>query len=456
MSSPSQSFRAVSIKPVIPGTHYHQIRKTVQTICVTIFILLPLFDIMRFDLVRQRFYFFGAELWISEFAILFLTMMFFWILVAASAMIYGRFWCGYLCPQMIFSEASVASEQIIARWVKKHLVSASEENKKAIARIAFYVLGIPPSIFFSFVFVSYFVPPLDLFHRLLSFDIRTAGGIVGASVTAITFFDFAFLRQRFCISICPYGYLQNMLADKHTLLVHFHDPNHRCINCAKCARACPMGIDIRKGSHQLECTHCAECVDACSQILGRISRATVVNYGWGDSVGDSADEHKWYRKIGLRDGKRIAILVLLLVYATGLSVAISLRKPVLVRIMPNRMTLYTLAADGSVHNRFRVVVSNRSHIGKQLTLSLDGLPQGRIVNAGPPLMLAPGQSVQSEFDVAAPANALQPGVNHMRILASVPAQKTAAFDETFFAPIDYTPPKEKTAGQGGKSSTDPP
>jgi polyferredoxin len=452
MSSPAATSHPASAKPTIPGTRYHRIRKTVQTICVIIFILQPLLDIMRFDLVRQRFYFFGVELWISEFAILFLTMMFFWILVAASAMIYGRFWCGYLCPQMIFSEASVASEQIISRWVKKHLASAPEKTRKAVARAAFYLLGIPPSIFFAFVFVSYFVPPLDLFHRLLSLDIRTAGGIVGASVTAITFFDFAFLRQHFCISICPYGYLQNMLADKHTLLVHFHDPNHQCINCAKCVRACPMGIDIRNGSHQLECTHCAECVDACSQILGKINRATVVRYQWGDASDDANEDGKWYRRIGLRDGKRIAVLVLLLVYATGLAIVISLREPVLVRVMPNRMTLYTLPADGLVHNRFRVVVSNRSHAEKQLTLSLDGLPQGRILDAGAPLVLAPGQTAQREFDVAAPASALEPGVNRMRILASVPAQKTAAFDETFFAPMDSSrQPNDNPAGAGGKT-----
>ena len=272
MASSVASAQMPTPRQTIPGTRYHRIRKTIQTICVSIFILLPLFDIMRVDIVRQRFYFFGAELWISEFAILFLTMMFVWILVAAMAMIYGRFWCGYLCPQMIFSEASVASEQFISRWVKKHLTFSSERTRKVIARAAFYLLGVPPSIFFAFVFVSYFVPPADLFHRLMSLDLRTAGGIVGASITAITFFDFAFLRQGFCISICPYGYLQNMLADKHTLLVHFHDPNHQCINCAKCVKACPMGIDIRKGTHQLECTHCAECVDACSTVLGKINR----------------------------------------------------------------------------------------------------------------------------------------------------------------------------------------
>lgn len=423
-------------RPIIAGSRYHRIRKTVQTACVLIFILLPLFRIMRFDLVRQRFYFFGAELWISEFAILFLTMMFFWILIAAMAMIYGRFWCGYLCPQMIFSETSLLSEQLIARWVKKHVTFASEGAKKAIARSAFYLLGIPPSIFFAFVFVAYFIPPNDLFHRLLSFDIRTAGGIIGASVTAITFFDFAFLRQDFCINICPYGYLQNMLADKHTLQVHFHDPQHHCIQCSKCVRACPMGIDIREGSHQLECTHCAECVDACSAVLGKINRATVIDYRWGDSGGDNTQERRWYRNIGLRDGKRVAILGLLTVYAIGLSVVISVRKPVLVRIMPDRMTLYTLSNDGLVHNEFRIVASNRSRIQKQLTISFLGLPQGSVMSLNRPLVMAPGETIQSEFDMAAPAAAMPPGVNHMKFIANVPEQKTGIFDETFIAPMN--------------------
>jgi len=185
----------------LPGTRFHRVRKTIQSICVTIFILLPLFDIMRVDLVRQRFYFFGAELWISEFSILFLTMMFLWILVAAMAMIYGRFYCGYLCPQMIFSEAANTLEKRVARFVNRSLSNLGAGLRQFLTRALFYIILLPASVFFSFVFVSFFIPPADLFHRLLSFDIRTAGGIFGASVTLITFLDFAFLRQGFCTAI---------------------------------------------------------------------------------------------------------------------------------------------------------------------------------------------------------------------------------------------------------------
>ncbi len=424
-------------KVTIPGSRYHRVRKTVQTICVLIFILLPLFDIMRVDIPRQRFYFFGVELWISEFAILFLTMMFLWILIAAMAMIYGRFWCGYLCPQMIFSEAANTTENWITKRVNRTCSRSSDKTRWWISKAVVYIFGIPPSMFFAFVFVSYFVPPLDLFHRLMSFDIRTSGGILGAAVTAVTFFDFAFLRQRFCTAICPYGYLQNMLADKHTLLVHFHDPQHMCINCAKCVRACPMGIDIRKSSHQLECTHCAECVDACSSILGKMNRQTVIQYGWGDDSSNFVEEQKWYRRIGLRDGKRIVILVLLLIYATGLAIAIGLRKPVLVRIFPNRSELYTVAADGQIHNHFRLLASNRGHQQATVTLSVSGLPSATITGLDQNVVLAPGGSIEHQFDIASPVSGASLGINHITLHAQVtPTQPPLSFDENFIAPFE--------------------
>jgi len=435
MNTQTKKNESKRARTVLPGTRYHRVRKTVQTSCFLVFVTLPLFNIMRVDLLRQRFYVFGTELWISEFAIVFLTLMFLWILIAAMAMVYGRFWCGYLCPQMIFSETANSLEKTIIRFVNKKMVNAGPGLRRVAAAVLVGIIFLPASVFVTFVFVSYFVPPLDLFHRLLGLDIRTAGGIAGASVTLVTFLDFALLRQRFCTAICPYGYLQNMLKDKHTLLVHFHDPNEECIKCNKCVRACPMGIDIRMSAHQLECTHCAECIDACSGILGRLGAQTVIQYAWGDSGAESAPKGNWYRRIGLRDGKRIAVLVLLLVYATGLSIAISVRQPVLLRIMPDRISLYSVGKDGKIHNHFRMVASNRGHVQASISLSLADLKDGTFDGIDDGKILEPGESVQQQFDVVVPVSSLHPGINRMRIIADVvPGKRSQQFSETFFAP----------------------
>ena len=89
---------------------FHRLRKIVHVVCVIAFFSLPFANLVRFDIPRQRFYFFGYELWISEFSIVFFSLMFLMFLIAAMAMLYGRVYCGYLCPQMIFSEASIALE----------------------------------------------------------------------------------------------------------------------------------------------------------------------------------------------------------------------------------------------------------------------------------------------------------------------------------------------------------
>jgi len=227
-----------------------------------------------------------------------------------------------------------------------------------------------------------------------------------------------------------------MLADSHTLLVHFHDTAGKCIHCDKCVRACPMGIDIRTSSHQLECTHCAECIDACSGVLGKLGRPSLIQYAWGDAGSNAVEEHAWYRRIGLRDGKRIVVLLLMLLYASGLSIAISLRQPVLVRIMPNRITLYTKGTDGLIQNHFRLIAINRGKTQARLTISLADLPAVHIVGVQSGLVLQPGETLQQEFQIAGAANAVAPGINHLRILTQVlPAQTPGEFDETFIAPM---------------------
>jgi len=181
--------------------NWHRLRRIIHALCFIIFVSLPFFNVIRFDIPRQRFYFAGFELWINEFAIVFFSLMFLLFVITAASMLFGRVYCGYLCPQMIFSEASINLEERVKTLVNKYFAKQSLGVRHWLNNIAVYsVLGLA-SVFLAFVFISYFVEPRDLFGRLISFDVVTAGGIAGAVVTMITFADFAFLRQRFCTTV---------------------------------------------------------------------------------------------------------------------------------------------------------------------------------------------------------------------------------------------------------------
>jgi cytochrome c oxidase accessory protein FixG len=424
-------------KPPLPPSQsfsFHRFRKLIHLICVAIFFALPFANLMRFDIPRQRFYFFGYELWISEFSIIFFSLMFLMFIVAAMAMLYGRVYCGYLCPQMIFSEASIALESKLTRTINKY-VRWKATPRKLLSRALFYLIAAMASVVLAFAFISYFVEPRDLIHRLLRFDIKTAAGIAGASTTLLTLLDFLFLRQRFCTTVCPYGYLQGMLGDGDTLIVHYRDEDRECIECKKCVRVCHMGIDIRTSPYQIECIHCGECIDACVDVLSRLGKQGLIHYVWGEQgeklgTGDKS----WYQSIGLRNAKRVVVLLIILFYGAGLFTALSMRRAVLVRIAPDRTTMYRLGKDGTVYNRFRLQVANRGREQAIAQLSIEGLAGATFTNFENAVVVSGGQTVQTEFEIqTAPSGGVAPGVNHFRLISRV-GDEGDVFEETFITP----------------------
>jgi len=417
-----------------PAFSFHRIRKLIHLVCVAIFFALPFANLMRFDIPRQRFYFFGYELWISEFSVIFFSLMFLMFIVAAMAMLYGRVYCGYLCPQMIFSEASIALEGKLTRTINKY-VRWSAPRRKILVLVLFYAVAAVASVVLAFVFISYFVEPRDLIHRLLRFDIRTAGGIAGATTTLLTLLDFLFLRQRFCTTVCPYGYLQGMLGDGDTLIVHYRDENRECIECKKCVRVCHMGIDIRTSPYQIECIHCGECIDACGDVLGRLGKQGLIHYVWGEHGEKLGEGDKsWYQKLGLRNAKRIVVLLIIMFYAAGLFTALSMRRVVLVGIAPDRTTMYRVGQDGTVYNRFRLQLANRGREQAIAQLSIEGLPGTSFADFENAVVVSPGVTIQKEFDIQATRSAhVAPGVNHFRIVSKVGNEKDV-FEETFITP----------------------
>ncbi|MEZ5307086.1 MAG: 4Fe-4S dicluster domain-containing protein [Pyrinomonadaceae bacterium] len=422
----------------LPKYNWHRLRRVIHVICFLVFVALPFFDIMRFDIPKQRFYIAGFELWINEFAIIFFSMLFLMFVIAAMSMLYGRVYCGYLCPQMIFSEASINLEEKLRAFINKRFAKLSMNARLWMNRIVVYAVLLLASVFLAFVFISYFVEPRDLFGRLISLDIVTAGGFAGAVVTIITFLDFAFLRQTFCTTVCPYGYLQGILGDNNTLVVHYRDPKDICVECKKCVRVCHMGIDIRDSPYQIECIHCGECVDACREIMGKFGEETLVHYAWGEK-GELLGDKKagLLQRLGLRDIKRVAVIAIIIIYAVALGVTLWMRHEVLVIVAPDRSTLYRLGDDGRVYNNFRLTVANRGKKDSVVEFRIKDLPDAKISIPEAKIAIKPGESKETQFEISVPKDGLKNEVNHFKVeTESKPENTVDLFEETFIMPIE--------------------
>ena len=421
-----------------PDTVYRPIRKRIHLAFFLAFVAAPFTNLMRFDIPKQRFYFAGFELWISEFAIIFFALMFLMFVIAASAIIHGRVYCSYACPQMIFSEGS----QDVERWGKRlaqKLKTASPKARSWAAKGLFYAVLAVASVFLAFVFTSYFVEPRDLLGRLLHLDLVTVGGITGATVTLITFLDFTLVRQKFCTTVCPYGYIQGMLQDKHTLLVSYQDgvgEAKDCIECKKCVRVCEMGIDIRESPFQIECVHCGDCIDACEDVLRKVGKPGLIHYAWGETPKAVALQEPWYKRWGFRDAKRVVVLLIMAFYLTGLGMALSLRRPVLVEINPDRSTMFKVLEDGRIANLIRLKLANRTGKATQVRLWVEALPGADLALPTNPVLLQPGETFERTVELRAPFVEDGQDVHHIRILAQTDgARKADAEELTFITPL---------------------
>jgi len=295
------------------------------------------------------------------------------------------------------------------------------------------------SVFLAFVFTSYFVEPRDLLGRLLHFDFVTVGGITGATVTLITFLDFTLVRQKFCTTVCPYGYIQGMLQDKHTLLVSYQDgvgEAKDCIECKKCVRVCEMGIDIRDSPFQIECVHCGDCIDACEDVLRKVGKPGLIHYAWGETPKAVALLEPWYMRWGFRDAKRVVILLILTFYLTALGLALSLRRPVLVEINPDRATMFKVLDDGRIANLIRFRLANRTGKTAQVRLWVEGLAGADLALPANPVILQPGETFERTVELRAPYVQDGQDVHHIRILAQSDAARHADAEEmTFITPL---------------------
>ncbi len=215
---------------------------------------------LRFDIPGLKLLFFGQILRIGEFHLVLLGTLAILLLSLAVTVVFGRIWCGWICPQTVLTE--------LASWA----ASLLPRHRRGAGRtvLLFLLSGLV-----SFSLLAYFVPPAEAARSL--FRSRILTGFFLAQ-WAIIFPMLAFLGPTFCRTVCPYSMLQNILFDGKTLTVAFdRSRSEECPRCELCRNTCPVGIDIREGL-QRECIACAECIDACRAFTARKGIAPFVAY----------------------------------------------------------------------------------------------------------------------------------------------------------------------------------
>ncbi len=338
-----------------------------------------------FDLPARKFYLLGLTLWPQDF--LYLALL---LIIAAISLFFftalgGRLWCGFACPQTVWTKAFIWMEQWTegTRSQRMKLDKAPWGWNKFRRKASKQFLWITFALWTGFTFVGYFTPIRELGADILSFNVGGWTLFWGLFYGFATYGNAGYMREQVCKYMCPYARFQSAMFDRDTLIISYDTARGEprggrkrsvdrkaeglgdCIDCQLCVQVCPTGIDIRDGL-QYECIACAACIDACNSIMDKMEYPRgLVRYTTQHAL----------------DGKETRILrprtfvyaTLLTVLFAGLVFSMVTRTPLILDVIRDRNTLYRDLPGGMVENTYTLKVINQSNDSRSFNLSVSGV-----------------------------------------------------------------------------------
>ncbi|OHC71454.1 MAG: cytochrome c oxidase accessory protein CcoG [Rhodocyclales bacterium GWA2_65_20] len=395
-----------------------------------------------FDLGARRFYIFNLVLYPQDFiyltGILVISAFSLFLFTAVA----GRLWCGYACPQTVYTEIFLWLEKLAEgdRSARMRRDAGPWNWDKVWRKGATQGMWITVALWTGFTFVGYFSP------------IHTLGGAVlqwtlGPWETFwIFFYGFAtygfagYMREQVCKYMCPYARFQSAMFDKDTLIVTYDsergeprgarskkaDPRAlnlgACVDCSLCVQVCPTGIDIRKGL-QYECIGCGACADVCDSVMDKVGYPRgLVKY----STQNAVHQH-WTRAQTLRHVLRPRVLVYVGILATvlvAMGVSLALRSPFKVDVVRDRGALARIVAGGKMENVYRLQIMNATEQAQEFVVQASGLDGIEASMDQPTLAIGPAQARWVAVRVQIPYETAVAGSHPFEF--SISAQQSAA------------------------------
>ena len=412
-----------------------------------------------FDLGARRFYIFGLVLYPQD--LIYLTGL---LIVSAYALflftaVAGRLWCGYACPQTVYTEIFMWVERRIEgdRAARMRRDAGAWSLDKSWRKGAKHLAWIAIALWTGFTFVGYFTPIRTLGASALTLGLGPWEWFWVLFYGFATYGNAGWMREQVCKYMCPYARFQSAMFDKDTLIISYDtargdprgsrgrkaDPKAMglgdCIDCGLCVQVCPTGIDIRNGL-QYECIGCAACIDVCDGVMDKMGYPRgLVRYATQNSIAHRWSAATMWRRV-LRPRVLVYTAVLVLICA-ALGVSLALRSPFKVDVVRDRASLARLVEDGHIENTYRLQLMNTTEQMQRYRVSVAGWPQARVVGVSE-VELGPAQARWVPLAVRLPPEEVQqrgPGVHEVtflveRITEAGQAPAAVAEGSTFVIP----------------------
>lgn len=338
------------------------------------------------DLPARRAYFFNIEIWPQE------TYLVAGLLVLAAVglffvtCLFGRVWCGYACPQTVWTDIFIAVEKFFQgdRNDRMKIDKAPLSFEKIWKKTATHFLWLLISLLTGAGWVFYFENAPALLENIRHLDLTVMEWSWILGITASTYFMAGFAREQVCIYACPYARFQSAMFDRDTLIIGYDDTRgeprgkHKqgqgwegrghCIDCTQCVIVCPTGIDIRNGL-QMECIACGLCVDACNDAMDRVGLPHgLVRYDTQNNYEARKEKKSQPQTLHILRPRTIYYAVILMIVGVIMVWSLAGRQEIELHVQHDRNPLYVKLSGGSIRNAYTINILNKTH--KDISFSL--------------------------------------------------------------------------------------